>query len=78
MTINLPRTTHQETGSRRIRRAMRSDQRTLITKRTPFGRARVEVLETGEAPQDNRTGYVHLTKGRMDRRSTPALGEVWT
>ena len=58
---------------RRIRRALLADRRRTIKKRTPFGRVKVVFFETGETPQDERTGYVHFTKGHMDRRTTIPL-----
>lgn len=62
---------------RRIRRALISDRRTLIKKRTPFGRVKVMAFEVGEAPQDERTTYTHFTKGNVDRRTTlPLLNDL--
>ncbi len=64
---------------RRIRRALLSNRRGTIQKRTPFGRVRVEGFDTGYEPQDDRTMYLHFTKGRMDRRTTiPLLDNLIT
>lgn len=64
---------HEKALPRRIRRALLSDRRTTIKKRTPFGRVKVLSFETGETDQDDRTGYLHFTKGRVDRRTTMPL-----
>lgn len=58
---------------RRTRRAIASNRRTLISKRTPFGRCAVTDFETGEMPQDDRTIYKHFTRGLMDRRTSVPL-----
>lgn len=68
---------------RRVRRAILSDRRTIIKKRTPFGRTRVMDFQTPPdwlyekhpviARMMERTQYLHFTKGRMDRRTTIAL-----
>lgn len=67
--------TEQERGlPRRVRRALISNRRTLIGKRTPFGRVKVERLDTNdEDPTQDRIGYLHFTKGRADRRTTVPL-----
>lgn len=55
------------------RRREAAKKRTLIRKKVPFGRVKVIDFETGDSPQDDRTVYMHFTKGRMDRRTTVPL-----
>lgn len=68
---------------RRIRRALQADRSRIIKKGRPFGRVRVERFDTAPdelyhtdpkmAAQSERTGYLHSTKGRVDRRTTIPL-----
>lgn len=64
---------HEKALPRRIRRALLSNRRGTIQKRTAFGRVKVLDIETGERPRDERAVYRHFTKGVMDRRTTIPL-----
>lgn len=62
---------HERALPRRTRRALIADRRRFINKGRPFGRVKIERFDTNDDdPTQDRTGYLHFTKGRMDRRTT--------
>lgn len=65
---------------RRVRRAIMSNRRGVVKKKTVFGRVKVVDFQVGdptaETSRDNRTVYRHFTKGVVDRRTTDPL--LWS